>query len=131
MANFKIAWAITSKIEAGYSNNSKDKGKETWRGVTRVFWPKWEGWKNVDAAKAKLGLTDTVDASPKVIKPLNDLLFADVALNALVDSFYKTNYWDTIGLDQEQSQLIANKVFDIAVNMGVPTAKEFYGQIRG
>jgi lysozyme family protein len=130
MADFKIAWAITSKIEAGYSNNSKDKGKETWRGITRVNWPKWLGWVNVDWAKQKLGLSNTVDAPRKVIKPLEDLLFAEVALSTLVDSFYKTNYWDPINLDVENSQAIANKVFDIAVNMGIQTAIQFYKESK-
>ena len=130
MADFLTAWNLTSHAEGGYVNKSIDKGKETWRGIARFFWPTWKGWINVDRAKVKLGLTNTLDVERSVIIPLENILMADLELNKLVNTFYKSNFWDIIGLDTEQSQQIANKVFDISVNMGISTAKEFYKEAK-
>lgn len=47
MADFKIAFDITNKTEAGYANNPDDSGGETYAGISRNNWPYWEGWKNV------------------------------------------------------------------------------------
>ena len=37
--------------ESGYANVSGDLGGETYRGITRKNFPKWDGWKIVDENK--------------------------------------------------------------------------------
>lgn len=113
MADFKEAYRITMQHEGGYANDPLDRGGETWRGITRTFWPKWRGWIIIDDIK----LAKPVD--------LNQALADHDELHALVLQFYKNNYWDVIKLDSIKSQQIANQLFDIAVNMGVGRASKF------
>ena len=128
MANFDLAHTKTSKHEAGYSSDSADRGGETWAGISRVNWPKWAGWARVDSAKAILGLTkDTAHAHRKA---LDAALGGDAELAKMVAACYKEHYWDTLTLDGEGSQAIAEKTYDIAVNMGVGVAKDFLSKAR-
>jgi len=105
MANFSAALAKTLKWEGGYSNRSTDRGLETIKGVSRVNWPNWEGWKIVDKYRS----------SPE----FPDILLSLQKLNDLIVKFYKENFWDKIQGDNISDQPLANKVFDIAVNCGV------------
>lgn len=116
MADFKIAKIITAQAEGGYANNLADTGGETMYGISRKFNPNWTGWKLVDSIKKEVG------TSPSAINKKAD---RDPVLHALVDSFYKTNYWDVNRLDAVTSQSVANELFDTGVNMGVRVAAEF------
>jgi lysozyme family protein len=91
--NFKWAMKFTTRWEGGLSNHSADPGGMTYRGISRRFHPKWEGWKFVD---------------------LKEFTEAD----KYVDEFYKKNYWDPSGCDNYDFPL-ACSVFDAAVNCGV------------
>lgn len=113
MAEYKIAYDITRKHEGGYSNHSKDRGGETFKGIARNFWPEWGGWAIIDKHKRGTG-TDFLNA-------ISD----DPALQKLVLQFYKINFWDALKLDQIDNQDIANELFDTAVNMGVGKAAIF------
>src|ERR1035437_4546831 len=117
MADFKKAWVKTSKSEGGYINNSKDKGKETYRGITIVSNPKWEGWIIVHKTIMKLGINNTLDASATIRKMIDNALKENPIVDGLISIFYKKNYWDTLNLDNEPDQLIAETVFDSGVNM--------------
>jgi len=130
MADFNKAWYKTSAIEGGYSNNSKDSGKETYRGIAIASNPNWIGWNYVHKAIKDLGIVDTLDAGYSVWKRIDNALYGNPELNNVVSSMYKKNYWDTINLDEEPDQLIAEQVFDTAVNMGVTTAKKFIEEAR-
>ena len=131
MADFKKAWAKTSTNEGGYINNSKDSGKETYRGITIVSNPKWSGWDVVHKAILDLGIHDTLDC-PKDVRSKIDAKLAEIPeLDELVQSIYKKNYWDPLNLDNEPDQLIAEQVFDSAVNLGVATAKRFIDNAKG
>jgi lysozyme family protein len=55
MAHFKTAYALTMGHEGIYSNNPKDRGGETYKGIARKFHPSWEGWKAIDRMKNKPG----------------------------------------------------------------------------
>lgn len=130
MADFKKAWLKTSKNEGGYVNNSKDKGLETYRGITIASNPKWEGWDIVHKTIAGLGITNTLDAPATIRKRIDDMLGKIPSMDELVSTFYKKNYWDPLKLDAEPDQLIAEQVFDTAVNMGVGTAGKFINEAR-
>ncbi len=105
MATFRIAMNLVSPNEGGWVNDSDDTGKETYCGIARAFWPNWEGWKIVDSLKNKHGI------------PVGYKQHVDLA--ALVDSFYRKNFWDKVDGDSIASQAIANQVMDAAVNEGI------------
>lgn len=122
MADYRTAITPLLEREGGYVHHPSDKGGETYRGITRRDWPRWAGWRIVDAVKAKLRMT-----SPPLAhagrRRIDALLMGMPEMEAEVRDFYKPRYWDPLGLDAEPSQRIAEKVFDIAVNQGVGAAK--------
>jgi len=126
MADFIVAYKDTIRNEGGYTNNSKDSGKETYKGISIVHNPHWKGWDIVHSELKKMGLSNTVDIHSTVLNTINKNLEQIEELQSLVKSLYKTKYWDKLNLDNETSQEVANKVFDIAVKMGVKTAENFY-----
>ena len=114
MANFDAGFNKTMKNEGGYSFDPNDAGGETFKGVSRVFFPQWPGWKIIDSAKS----------SSDFPKNLN----SDEDLQQMIRDFYKKNFWDTIRLDEIDSQTIAEELFDTGVNMGINRAKKFLQQ---
>lgn len=116
MAIFKSFLFLLKSIEGGYLSASMaasidDSGGETYKGVARNYHPNWAGWAIVDAWKAKNG-----GSLPwKYIIP-------DRTLDALVDSFYKNEFWDYFSADKIKNQSLANLVVDFGVNSGEKTA---------
>lgn len=106
MANFKEAYKLTSILEGGYVNDPHDRGGETYKGIARKHHPTWEGWTVIDKLKTK---EEIPNSNNKELLPM-------------VKSFYKTEFWDKIKGSEYKSQLIANELYDTAVNMGVHTA---------
>lgn len=111
MADFIKAYNITLKHEGGYSNDLDDVGKETYKGISRVYNSSWPGWLSIDYHKK-------LDDFP-------DNIYGDLDLDNDVKSFYKTKYWNVNILDKVSSQDIANEMFDTGVNMGVKRAAIF------
>lgn len=111
MAVFSEAYEITLKHEGGYDNDPDDVGGETYKGVARAYYPSWPGWAIIDDAKSYPNFPDN--------------LTNDTELNRMIKDFYKANYWDRFWGDQISNQLIANEMFDTAVNMGVSRAVKF------
>lgn len=111
MASFDIAYKITSDHEGLYSNNPNDRGAETYRGISRRYYPTWNGWLIIDRYKRLTGFPSNI----------ND----NKALEEQVYSFYKKNFWDVNKLDQIEDQKIANELYDTGVNMGYRVAAEF------
>lgn len=104
MAQFDIAYPLTSMHEGGYVNDPTDRGGETYAGITRKNFPTWPGWATVDAVKPKT----------KQIIP---------SLAAEVKEFYRVNFWNRHGLSGIMSQKIANAIYDWNVNSGAPAIK--------
>ena len=107
MANFKTAYKKTGGYEGFYANVSGDRGGETYCGIARVFWPNWKGWKIVDQFKKDNGGS---------IKPRTEI--KNPELTELVESFYKTNFWNVVGGDNIEDQKVANTLYDFGVNSG-------------
>lgn len=110
MSNFENAYAVTMSHEGGYGNDPDDVGGETYKGISRVYNPSWEGWNIVDA-----------------LKPVHDFpkcLERDKNLQSLVKSFYKQKYFDPFRGDDMPNNL-AMEMFDTGVNMGVGRAVKF------
>lgn len=104
MSSFDSAYARLALVEGLYSNDPQDLGGETFCGIARNFWPKWDGWAQVDAAKLKSGF-------PSSLKN-------DVVLAGKVKIFYRENFWNIFSLDNFGPAL-AEEVFEQAVNLGV------------
>lgn len=122
--------AGVAAAEAGYANDSHDKGGETIRGIARNSHPTWPGWAKVDQAKATLGLHDTLDAGRAVWAKIDQHLSSDAAFGAQVRQLFRSEYWTPLGLETEPSQRIADKAYDIAVNQGVEVARGFLEDAR-
>lgn len=103
MADFSPAFERMIRNEGGYRlvNVAADRGGQTYAGIARNFHPNWPGWRLIDR---------------------NDL--QNMELTTLVDDFYRSEFWNKLCGDQIVSQLIAESLFDFAVNAGVgPAAK--------
>lgn len=111
MPEFLPAYKKTMGHEGGYGNDPDDAGGETYKGISRVFNPSWEGWKIIDDMKPH----------PEFPSILNDMPH----LQDNVHNFYKKYYWDSNKLDDVDSQAIAEEMFDTAVNMGRSRAAKF------
>ena len=111
MADFQTALKKVLQFEGGYADDPDDAGGETYRGVSRRFFPRWWGWDYVDALK-------TDPSFPAV-------LASDVRLSLAVEMFYEAAFWDRFQGAQIQSQRIADEVMEQAVHLGVHRAVEF------
>lgn len=119
MAKFEIAESITGRNEGGYANNPSDTGGETFAGIARNHWPKWEGWRRIDAIKNKSG---------GMAKVINAFAKEDKSLQLSISSFYKLNFWDAMKLDFVNNQQLANSVYDFGVNSGTGRSAKFLQQ---
>lgn len=108
MANFDIAFQRTSKFEGGWVNDDADSGKETYKGISRVYQKSWAGWKIIDSYKKKSNFPKNLES--------------DKTLQELVKKCYRENYWVPIWGDKINNQNVANDLYDTAVNMGVGTS---------
>lgn len=93
MANISPALKITLQFEGGYVNNPNDPGGETNYGIT------------IGTARA-YGYEGSMYDLPMDI----------------VTHIYKVGYWNSLSLDDLNSQDLANNIFDTAVNMGTGTS---------
>lgn len=111
MAHFLEAFEKTMGHEGTYAKDPDDTGGETYKGISRVYNPQWEGWKIID------------DMKPHPDFPT--MLYQLPQLQESVCDFYKKFYWDSNKLDNVDSQAIAEEMFDTAVNMGRSRAAKF------
>jgi lysozyme family protein len=117
MANFETAYARTEKnehrpdtVNDDLVNNPSDRGRETYKGISRRHNGDWPGWLTVDRWKSY------ADAEARMA--------ADDDLQKLVVDFYRA-IWLRLKCDQIEAQEIADELFDAAVNCGTATATKF------
>lgn len=110
MADFLTAHKRTARYEGGYSNDPQDRGGETYKGIARVFHPKWPGWAIIDAYKARHG-------AMKRGQVIND-----PALDQMVLDFYRKTFWNEMRGNDIFDQDMANMIYDDAVNTSVVPA---------
>ena len=108
MADFQEAYLEVMQSEGGYVNDPTDRGGETYCGITKKWFPRWEGWKLI----AELKTNKNFPANLKASKPLS----------RMVRNFYEEEFFKDIRLDEIHSQKIATEVFDTAVNMSKRSA---------
>ena len=110
MSYFVDAYSLTMHHEGGYGNDPDDVGGETYKGISRVYNPDWEGWMIVDNSKSD-------DMFPKCLE-------FSVELQICVKRMYKQRYFDPYCGDTMPKEL-ALEMFDTSVNMGVGRAVKF------
>lgn len=111
MANFTEAYRLTSAHEGGYVNDRVVRGGETYRGISRIHHPNWQGWRVIDAAKSEANFPGS--------------LKSDRSLQTSVKKFYRQRYWDPFRGDDIPDQEVANELYDTGVNMGLRRAVRF------
>lgn len=111
MADFSLAIEKVLNNEGGYSDHPEDKGGETYKGISRIHNPNWQGWKIIDKEKHTAGFKQRLQHNDN--------------LKSQVHSLYRQRYWDPLNADKFKSQHIAEEVFDTGVNMHWRTAARF------
>lgn len=111
MANFDKSFNKLILTEGGYVNDPKDKGGETYLGISRVHHPDSLMWPLIDNVKETYGTKEIT----KILKE-NDIITNEAR------DIYKKDYWDKFDLDNVNNQKIAHEIFDDAVNRGVKAA---------
>lgn len=103
-SNFNKALKVILHNEGGYSNNPKDPGGATNKGITQTTYDFWR----------------TAHSKPhQSVKNIT---------NEEVSNIYYGNYWKAVGADKTISYPLALMMFDTAVNCGVGTAKRLVQQ---
>jgi len=97
---FKRGLEKVLEHEGFYSNDSRDHGGETYRGVSRRWFPKWKGWEIIDSYENK-----------------GDLRY-DKELEQEVENFYYAFFWIRIKAHEINDDFIAEMVFNFSINMG-------------
>lgn len=113
MADFKTAYKKIEAAEGSYCFDPDDAGGETYKGISRRANPNWDGWISIDAIKK---------AHPTTFK---GILKKTSELEKKVQDLYKDKYWDCFELDDIPNQLVAEQMFDTAVNQGQTAAIKF------
>jgi lysozyme family protein len=116
--SFETAYAYTKSSEGGWVNDPVDAGKETFRGISRRSFPKWEGWKQIDKV------------NPKNAKTVDAAFAHDENMQRLVEKFYEGNFYAACATLGAPDRATA-KIFDFAVNAGFTKAAKFAQEILG
>ena len=111
MANFDKSFNKLILTEGGYVNDPKDKGGETYLGISRVHHPDSLMWPLIDDIKELHGT-----------KGITKILKENEVITNEAKDIYKKDYWDAFDLDNVNNQKIAHEIFDDAVNRGVGAA---------
>jgi lysozyme family protein len=101
-------------VEGKYSDDPVDAGGETYCGISRLYHPYWSGWALIDAHRSDPSFPVCLDQ--------------DERLNAEIRAFYKHQYWDSFWGDDMISQALAERMLDIAANMGTGRAVGYLQQ---
>ena len=110
MAEFLLALIPILHLEGRiWSYAPTDKGRETYCGISRVYWPNHPIWIRVDLAKRALP-----SYTPK---SLSEYLEKDEEAQRLVKQFY-SDWWHRMRLSEVKSQKVAFFLFQASVNFG-------------
>ena len=107
MNNYREAIELVIKHEGGYVKDPLDRGGETYKGISRRFFPKWEGWEIVD-----------ID-------------HFDDRLDDLVVEFYKEYFWDPLKLSNVEDDFVASMLMNVGVNQGKKSVAKKIQRILG
>jgi lysozyme family protein len=108
MADFQKIVQQTLLHEGGYCNDTHDQGGETYKGISRKYYPDWVGWSFID--------------HQKILRNFPGNLETVVNLERWVLDFYHAGFWEPIQGATIKEETVAASIFDFAVNAGVSTA---------
>jgi lysozyme family protein len=109
---------IVLKSEGGYANDPDDSGGETYQGISRRNWPKWEGWNIIDEYKK----TNVLRNNDYINDPLLDKMVID---------FYYAEFWKPLNLEGIENKNSALQIFDFAINAGQSRAIKTAQRLSG
>lgn len=121
MAEFSIAYAPVKKFESGYVNILADRGGETYNGCARNFFGSWPGWVIIDKVKSHSSFKQGTRVFTKYLDSISEL-------QVLLDNWYKSEWWDKLGL-AALPQLLANEIFEEVVNLGKSGAGRYVQRV--
>lgn len=101
---------LIKNSEGGYVNDPDDKGGETYNGISRKWFPDWQGWKIIDTYK-KLNVDN-----------LDKILSGNDELSDLVKMFYTEKFITPFDMISDKD--IKAELFDTGVNLSVLEAKK-------
>ena len=109
MKRFLDAMAVLEEYEGGYVNHPVDPGGETYRGISRVYYPDWWGWQIIDN-EDDLG-------NESIMRELERLTY----------NFYRMQYWNRFQGDalSDISVPITTEMLECSVNLGVTRCVSF------
>jgi len=103
MDHFETAFLATMEHEGfgKLTDNKVDPGRQTYSGISRVYWPDWAGW--------------------------DFIIRGEHPPAKVIESFYRVNFWNRIQGNRlaEISPGVAYEIFDTSVNVGVTGAVKF------
>jgi lysozyme family protein len=105
MAYFEPAYKKLRKWEGLTSNHKDDRGGITFAGISRRFYPDWNGWVIYDAC---------IRAGEDPAK--------NAELWVRVEHFYRKTFWERFNGTSIPSQGLAEALLSFTVNMGLETA---------
>jgi lysozyme family protein len=117
---FDDMYKHTKRFEGGYVNDSSDAGGETFHGITRVSFPRWPGWKDIDEAKAAL---DTPKINPKKAERVAVDRYIAAHYPEIFDNiraFYISEFWNKV--PSALPDRLRQKVCDTGINAGLSRA---------
>ena len=120
MADFDISFRKLDAAEGKWVLDPRDSGGETYRGISRRNWPRWEGWAVVDLVRRGLGVAPPYN-SPQYsgyAGKVNATLGKDTWLQGKVRDFYVANFW-TQSYTLIEDQELVDWMFGLSVNTGM------------
>ena len=97
--------------EGGWVNDKDDAGGETYLGVTRRDHPNAKFWATIDYIKKTFGIAGINNRLKDIPDVINE-----------IKGIYKSQYYLASGAAYVNSKLLAQQIFDHAVNAGVGSA---------
>jgi len=113
--SFSKAMIQVKRSEGGYVCDPDDPGGETYCGVSRRFFPRWNGWKEIDRLKKAIGPIKT-----------NTIFGSNMSLSADVQNFYLKYFWKKLRCDQIKNPILAEHLFDCGINLGKKSAVKLF-----
>lgn len=113
-AQFLPAYIAIRSWEGNYSNTEKDKGGETYGGVSRVYNPNWRGWRRLDELKNQIHCDLNHNHSRVCKIPKWNQQFDEIVEHWVLDHYI--DIWFKEGFDLLDNQEVANYLFDFRIH---------------
>lgn len=108
MADLEASLGRLLRKEGGYANNARDRGKETYCGISRRWHPENPIWAIIDRWKKHEDFPRCLERDPQ--------------LRELVREFYRDQYWTPLMGFALPSQIVADELLEQAVHRTVKEA---------